>query len=133
MDKKIEELPPRRPVLVIRVNKHIFYGHLLDNSSSKALIEKLSFGPIYVTLHDYGGFEKIGDLPWELPRNDKPINTKPGDIILNKGKMISFYYNENKWHFTKLGSFHFSSPELLYEVFGGNENVRVSLSLEWPE
>lgn len=33
-------------------------------------------------MHDYGNFEKVGDLPWELPTNDEEITTKPGDIIL---------------------------------------------------
>ena len=133
MEKVIEELPPKRPVLVIKVKRKIFYGHLLNNSSTEALIEKLRYGPINIVLHDYGGFEKIGDLPWELPRNDEPTKTMPGDIILNRGRMISFYYNENMWHFTKLGSFHYSDSESLYEAFGGDENVRVNLSLEWPE
>ena len=133
MDKMKEELPPKRPVLVIKVNKKIFYGHFENNSSAEALIDKLSLGHIFLNLHDYGGFEKIGDLPWELPRNDEPIRTKPGDIILNQGRMLSFYYNENMWHFTKIGTFHFSDAEALYEAFGGDGNVRVKLSLEWPE
>ena len=24
-------------------------------------------------MHDYGGFEKVGDLPWDLPTNDEEI------------------------------------------------------------
>ena len=133
MERIIEELPPKRPVLVIKVNRKIFYGHFENNSSAEALIEKLRFGSINIVLHDYGGFEKIGDLPWELPRNDEPTRTKPGDIILNQGRMISFYYNENMWHFTRIGKFHFSDDESLYEAFGEDGNVRVNLSLEWPE
>ena len=133
MDHNHEETLTKKPLLAIKVGRKTFYGRFVDNSSAEALIEKLSYGKINVNLHDYGGFEKIGDLPWELPRNDEPTKTMPGDIILNQGRMISFYYNENMWHFTRLGHFEYSDPEELFETFGGGDNVFVSLSLKWEE
>lgn len=45
--------------LVIDTGKQVFYAHLEDNSSAKALTEKLSEGEISVDMSDYGNFEKV--------------------------------------------------------------------------
>ena len=43
--------------------------------------------------HEYGGFEKVGDLGFSLPREDTSITTKVGDIVLYQGNQISIFYN----------------------------------------
>ena len=53
-------------------------------------------------MHDYGGFEKVGDLPWDITRNDEEITTVPGELIPYQGNQITVYYGENTWNFTKL-------------------------------
>ena len=68
--------------LVIEVNGKIYYAALEDNPSAEAFFEKLKTEPLEVDAHDYGNFEKVGDLPWTLPRSDEEITTEPGDIIL---------------------------------------------------
>ena len=55
----------------ISVNGHDLSATLEDNSSASALMELLKKGDITVSAHDYGGFEKVGDLPQSLPRNDE--------------------------------------------------------------
>ncbi len=76
---------------------------LEDNSSSKALLEKLKEGNVTSNANDYNNFEKVGELGFNLPTNDKQITTKPGDVILYQGNNICLYYNTNSWNFTKLG------------------------------
>ena len=89
--------------IAISVNGHDLTATLEDNSSASALMELLKKGDITVSAHDYGGFEKVGDLPQSLPRNDQSITTSPGDIILYLGSSICFYYGTNSWNFTRLG------------------------------
>ena len=119
-------------VLVIEVGEKLFYANLEDNSSAKALIEKLNSGPVTVEMHDYGNFEKVGFLPWELPRNDENITTVPGDIILYQGNQITIYYDENSWSFTRLAKIENTSKEELLAALGDGD-VFVSLYLEWSE
>ena len=79
-------------------------------------------------MHDYGGFEKVG----ELPRNDEKITTKPGDLILYQGDQITVYYAENTWEFTKLGSLNAEEDEIV-EAFGGKDDITAEFFLEWTE
>ena len=83
-------------------------------------------------MHDYGNFEKVGDLPWELPTNDEEITTKPGDIILYQGNKITIYYDENQWNFTKIGKISYVDEEELREVLGDGD-VTAEFSVEWTE
>lgn len=120
------------PTLVIEVNGHIFYAEPEDNSSADALIDKLSPGEIELELHDYGGFEKVGPLPWDLPRNDESVSTVPGDVILYQGNQITIYYDENTWDFTRLAKIEGVTKEELLDVFGEGD-VSVKLWAEWSE
>ena len=49
--------------LFITVNGKKISATLEDNSSSRALVEKLKTAGVTYEAHDYGGFEKFGDLP----------------------------------------------------------------------
>ena len=118
--------------LVMEVNGKIYYPDLEDNSSAKAFFEKLEEGKLVVDLHDYGGFEKVGPLPWDLPRNDEKITTVPGDIILYQGNQITVYYDENTWDFTRLAKINYVTKEELLDVLGEG-GVTVSFWLEWSE
>ena len=119
-------------VLVIEVNGKIFYANFEDNSSAEALKEKLNPGAITVDMRDYGGFEKVGALPWDLPRNDTQITTKPGDVILYQGNQITVYYDENTWNFTKLAVIGNVTKDELLAAFGSGD-ASVKFSLEWGE
>jgi len=118
--------------LVLEINGKIFYPELEDNSSAQAFWEKLTESYLTVELHDYGHFEKVGDLPWSLPTNDTSITTEPGDIILYQGNQITIYYDENTWNFTKLGKIDNVTKEELMEVLGEGD-VTASFWLEWSE
>ncbi len=83
-------------------------------------------------MHDYGGFEKVGPLPWTLPRNDMQITTEPGDVILYDGNQITVYYGQNTWDLTRLARIGNVKKEELLDAFGDGE-VTVSFWLEWSE
>ena len=129
-----EEYDPMEPTasLVMEVNGKIYYPELMDNASAEAFFEKLEEGKLVVDLHDYGNFEKVGSLPWELPRNDEKITTVPGDIILYQGNQITIYYDENTWDFTRLAKINYVTKEELLDVLGEGD-VTVSFWLEWSE
>ncbi|MBO5559642.1 cyclophilin-like fold protein [Ruminococcus sp.] len=117
------------PVLAFDVGDRTFLAKLEDNSSVDDLISKLPVSGIEITMSDYGGFEKVGDLPFELTTNDTDITTVPGDVILYQGNKITVYYGENTWNFTKLGHIDASREELL-EAFGdGETEVRISVEM----
>ena len=120
------------PTLAIEANGRTFYAALADNSSAAALVEKLNDGPIELVLQDYGRFEKVGPLPWDLPRNDEDFTTGPGDVILYLGNRFVIYYDENTWDFTRLGKIENVTRDDLLSVFGGGD-VMVKLWIEWSE
>ena len=120
------------PTLAIEVGDKLFYAALEGNSSAETFVEKLSEGPVTLELHDYGNFEKVGPLPWELPRNDETITTKPGDIILYQGSQITIYYDENTWSFTRLARIEGETRESLLEALGPSDTA-VTLWIEWSE
>jgi len=126
-----EDMTPSA-IVVLRVGDNVFTVDMEGNSSADAFYEKLKKDNISIEMHDYGDFEKVGDLPWTLPANDEEITTEPGDLILYQGNKITVYYDENKWNFTKLGRLNATTDEIK-EVFGGKENITAEFFLEWTE
>ena len=99
-----------------------------NNSSAKAFMALLRKNDLTVEMHDYGNFEKVGSIGSNLPRNDKPITTKAGDVILYQGNQITIYYDENSWSFTKLGEVQGVGQQELKSILGeGHVSVRFSL------
>lgn len=102
---------------------------LADNDAAKALAEKLAEGPVTITMSNYGGFEKVGALPWSLPASDKRITTKPGDIMLYTGNNIVIFYGENTWEYTPLGVLETSDSSEISD-FVGNGSKQVTIALD---
>ena len=80
-----------------------------------------------VTLNEYGGFEKVGKLPWSLTRTDEQVKTVAGDIMLYQGNQMTIFYESNSWSYTKLGHIENMTAEELSELFGSG-NIIVTLS-----
>ncbi|MCR5509629.1 MAG: hypothetical protein K6F54_01535 [Lachnospiraceae bacterium] len=118
--------------MVIRVGDNPFSVDMESNSSADEFVDKVNHGGLTVEMHDYGDFEKVGDLPWELPTDDEQITTRPGDLILYQGNKITVYYDENTWNFTKLGHLN-ATPEEIKEVFGGKDDITAEFFVEWTE
>ena len=114
--------------IIIKVNGRVLNVKLEDNTSAKAFAEKLKSGDITISAHDYGNFEKVGNLGFSLPTNDKNITTEAGDLILYQGNQITLYYDTNNWNFTKLGKVQNVLQNELKEILGSG-NVELTFSL----
>ena len=80
--------------------------------------------------HDYGNFEKVGDIGHTLPQNNENITTGLGDIILYHGTSICIYYDTNTWNFTRLGKINgITQAELKTFLNANGNNVTITLSL----
>lgn len=114
--------------IIIKVNGRVLNVKLEENTSAKAFVEKLKSGDITISTHDYGNFEKVGNLGFSLPTNDKNITTEAGDLILYQGNQITLYYDTNSWSFTRLGKVQNVSKNELKEILGSG-NVELTFSL----
>ena len=110
-------------------SKHNLTATLYDNSSSRALVELIQKAPVTIDMHDFSNFEKVGDLPVTLPRNDTPTNTDAGDLILYLGKRFVIYYDKNSWDFTPLGKVDGVTKAELKKILGeGNVTAVLTCS-----
>ena len=116
-------------MIKIKVNNNVLDVKLEENEATKSLVERLKNGDISVRANEYGGFEKVGELGFSLPRNDKNITTSAGDIVLYQGNQISLFYNSNSWSYTKLGKVQNVSAKDLKNILGADD-VSLVLSLE---
>ena len=115
-------------VLKIEANGNVFYADFEGNSSAEALKEKLNSGSITLDMHDYGNFEKVGELPFSIVRNDEYITTTSGDVILYQGNQLTIYYDTNSWNFTRVAKIRNADSTLKDKL--GEGNILVTLSLE---
>lgn len=128
-----EEKPENMESNQIRltVNGRSFTATLEQNSSAEALKELLKDGDLSIRMNDYGNMEKVGSLGTSLPRNDRQITTRPGDVILYLGNSFTIYYDTNTWNFTRLGRLDgVSTREEVLNLLGGKGEVTVILSLK---
>ena len=116
-------------MIKIKVNNNVLDVKLEENEATKSLVERLKNGNITIKANEYGGFEKVGDLGFSLPRNDTSITTSAGDIVLYQGNQISLFYNSNSWSYTKLGKVKNVSSKELKNILGSGD-VTLVLSLE---
>ena len=101
-----------------------------ENEATKALVAALREASITYEAHDYGGFEKVGQLGLTLPANNSQITTQPGDVILYSGNQIVLFYGSNTWSYTRLGKIQYESlDELKSFLKAGEGNISVTLSL----
>ena len=123
-DWEPEDSAEKTPVLVIEAGGSIFYADLERNPSAEELSERLSEGALELEMRDYGGFEKVGRLPWNIRTGDERITTQAGDVILYQGNQITIYYDRNTWEFTRIARIRDATRENLLEALGeGNVTV----------
>ena len=115
----------------IQIEDRVLTATLVENSSVEALKDALAEGPITINMRDYDNMEKVGPLGMDLPRNDEPITTEAGDIILFQGSAFVIYYAPNSWNFTRLGKINNVTADELKEILGdGNVTITLSLAQE---
>jgi hypothetical protein len=113
----------------LQIGNLVFTATLVDNSTTAALKEMLTKGPVTINMRDYGNMEKVGPLGTNLPRNDEQIRTEAGDLILYQGNAFVIYYAPNSWNFTRIGKIDNVTSEELKEALGSGD-VKVTLSLD---
>ncbi|MDE6811831.1 MAG: hypothetical protein K2J15_05710 [Muribaculaceae bacterium] len=101
---------------------------LEDNPS----VEELkSFLPLTILFSDYGGWEKVGELPSSITRDDRQMTARPGDIMLYQGRSLVIFYGENSWAYTPIAKIdNISDPEL--KALLASKNIEMHLSLTPP-
>lgn len=124
-ENKVDEI---MDTVYIKINNKVLNIELENNSATKELKERLKNGDIIVNAHEYGGFEKVGNLGFALPREDADITTSAGDIVLYQGNQISLFYNSNSWSYTKLGKIQNVTSSELKSILG-NEDVTIIFTL----
>lgn len=117
--------------MYLKINNNIFTVDLESNSSAEALVDLLKEGDITYEAHDYGDFEKVGELGYTLPTNNKQITTEPGDVILYNGNNICIFYGSNSWSYTRLGKIRDINTDDLKKVLR-NGDVAVTFTLANP-
>ena len=76
----------------------------------------------------YGGFEQVGSLGMNLPRDDEQTTTQAGDIVLYSGNQIVVFYGSNSWAYTRLGKITDKSAKELKDLLG-SKDVIITLEL----
>lgn len=123
-----DEIQEDLPMMKIEIGNAVLYAELADTDAASELHEKLAVGSIMVDVSNYGGWEKVGDLPWYLSANDEQLTAQPGDIMLYAGHSIVLFYGNNSWAYTRLGRIIEIDADGLCEVLSANES-RLTLSL----
>ena len=98
-----------------------------NNESVDALRELVGGQPLSIQMSMYGGFEQVGALGTDLPRNDVQTTTSAGDIVLYSGNQIVMFYGSNSWAYTRLGKVTDVSADEMTELLG-NGDVVITLS-----
>ena len=99
-----------------------------DNDSVRELRELASSG-ITIQMSMYGGFEQVGPIGANLPRNDVQTTTQAGDIVLYSGNQIVVFYGSNSWAYTRLGKIEGLSQSELRSLLGKNA-VELKITIE---
>ncbi len=100
-----------------------------NNCATKALKEKLKSSSVTIHMDDYGSFEKVGGLGFDLPTCNEQITTEPCDIVLYQGNQLVIFYGTNSWSYTRIGKIIGLQINELKNILGKG-SIIVTLSLE---
>ncbi len=102
-----------------------------DNDAVRALRELVAEQPLTIEMSMYGGFEQVGSIGTDLPRNDTQTTTQAGDIVLYAGDQMVVFYGSNFWAYTRLGRVTDKTAGEMAELLsGGDVTVTVGMSVE---
>ena len=110
-----------------------------DNASVEALKALVAEGSapaedslpaegLTIEMSMYGGFEQVGAIGADLPRDDQQTTTASGDIVLYAGDQLVVFYGSNAWAYTRLGHIADQTPEQMKALLG-NGDVTITLSM----
>ena len=99
-----------------------------DNESVNYLKKLCRNQPLTIVMSMYGGFEQVGSIGSDIPRNDVQTTTSSGDIVLYSGNQLVVFYGSNSWAYTKLGHITDKTPQEMTKLLSGG-NVTITLSI----
>ena len=99
-----------------------------ENESVSALRALAAAKPLEISMSMYGGFEQVGPLGANLPRQDVQTQTDYGDIVLYSGNQIVIFHGSNSWAYTRLGHIRGLSQVELKDRLGRHD-VTVTLTV----
>lgn len=114
--------------LYITTNGETRTATLAESAAVDALRGMLADGPLTIGMHDYGGWEKVGDLPQSLPTSNSQMTARPGDIMLYQGYQMVIFYGNNSWSYTRLARIDGATASNL-KSWLGTGSVAITLSL----
>ena len=100
-----------------------------DNQAVAALRDMAREGDVTIQMSMYGGFEQVGSLGQNLPRDDKQTTTTSGDIVLYSGNQMVVFYGSNSWSYTRLGHISDKNAEEMTDLLS-NGDVTITISVE---
>ena len=92
-----------------------------QNESVDALKQLAAEKPLTINMSMYGGFEQVGSIGQNLPKNDVQTTTSAGDIVLYSGNQIVVFYGSNSWAYTRLGKITDKSASQMKELLGNGD------------
>ncbi|MBQ4238602.1 MAG: hypothetical protein II698_04770 [Ruminococcus sp.] len=98
-----------------------------DNAAVDTLKELCNGQTLTIDMSMYGGFEQVGSIGTQLPRDDVRTTTEAGDIMLYAGDQMVVFYGSNSWAYTRLGRITDKSQAQLSELLSGG-NVTITLT-----
>ena len=104
--------------MVLTINGEQVSVEWEDNESVEALKNLVMTEPLSIRMSMYGGFEQVGSIGTNLPRNDVQTTTEAGDIVLYSGNQIVVFYGSNSWAYTRLGKVTDKSKSEMTELLG---------------
>ena len=100
-----------------------------EKNQSVAALQKLAKEkPLRIQMSMYGGFEQVGSIGTNLPRNDVQTITKAGDIVLYSGNQMVVFYGPNSWTYTRLGKITDRTASGMKNLLG-NGDVTITISM----
>ncbi len=99
-----------------------------DNESVQALKELCRNQPLTIQMSMYGGFEQVGSIGADLPKNDVQTTTSSGDIVLYSGNQIVVFYGYNTWAYTRLGHITDQNADGMTKLLSNGDTV-ITISL----
>ena len=99
-----------------------------DNESVNYLKELCRDQPVIISMSMYGGFEQVGSIGSDIPRNDVQTTTASGDIVLYSDNQLVVFYGSNSWAYTRLGHITDKTSQEMTELLSGG-NVTITLSI----
>ena len=102
-----------------------------DNGAVRALRKLVVERPLTIEMSMYGGFEQVGSIGTDLPRNDVRTTTQAGDIVLYAGDQMVVFYGSNSWAYTRLGRVTDKTAGEMAELLShGDVSITIGMNAE---